>query len=313
MTSNNIEKKRSFILLDPENGEIVGEVKEDSIIVTKEKREAYKQVKRRAGREFVTMRTTKETIDTVLELENTKAGLLFVLGINIDWNGIVCENNYKTSIPLTVGDIRGISPIGRRKYFSIMKSLEEKGLIKSLLLSEVKNMGYNVTNFGGSSTFIKVNTKFVFRGTWKEFGINENTSQFRAYNGLFKGKPVNSISLKSYGVLFKIGCFLHKEYNVLVKNPDEELIENFEYITENELVELIGVSKKTLGGLLNELLAAGDCESILTIITGESINLKTNSGKRKKIRFIHVNSKYITRFIGVKEKPLDDLVKIGTP
>lgn len=270
--------------------------------------QSYKK-KRQTGKEFVTVKTSEKNREIILTLSHIEAGLLMLLGLHIDYaTGVVCEHRYTMKIPMMISSVEDTAPVSRVVFQKTLNELRDKGIVHNLSKTEVEALGYNVADAGSNkATFLRVDNAVIFKGPWKENGIKFIGDQYRANTSVIIPGIGTSLSLKGLGLLLKIGLFLHKDYNVLVTNPEETDVQNLDYITERGLMQLIGASKKALSDLLIRLEDLVDSNAVMVTLSGRASFIRSETGKHRKVTLIYVNPDYLVRGTG-EPKAIGDLI-----
>lgn len=240
-----------FYLVGKETGQNYRTVKKGSNIISPEQREAIEKKKRRiASRSIVRFSNTKiEAIDYVCEnLTNTQIGFLMVLQKYLSYDGVLVKNQ-KTKTPMTRKEIMKALDVESKPstFNDFRKSCIDKGIV----IYDKKNKEYSI------------NKDVIFKGKFKMLNVVSAVC-----NDLEKIstnlKPVEK------AIIFKLQKYVHRHSMELVKNPEETNTKKLEYLSIDDLSEVLSVSKSYIYKKL-----------YMMVYDGEYVLARVSVGRRK--------------------------------
>lgn len=143
----------------------------------------------------------------------------------------------KDGKPLKQADIQRILKRGKRATITILNKLEEKGVIT--VMKE------------GRSNVYYISARFHEKG---------NVRDSERFTKLYQKKTqeiTDKLPLHEAGILYKIMPYFHFSEYYLVRNPNEQDTDKLEYLSREELAELIGMDKNALTGSVAKLKNLG--------------------------------------------------------
>lgn len=179
--------------------------------------------------------------------------------------------------------------------------LDDAAVKKLLLLSDKESgrflndmLNLNVINQAGDS--YKLNTSYFFKGNIGEF-YSKNPSCKLYVDGirrLYKTLPPRSH--KRAGYIFKLMPYVHRQTNILCKNPSEFDLGKVIFLNKSEIAEKLTDDKSHIARTINNLLdpILDDDGYNLTLLTKKEIII---NGKLQNVYIVNPELYYGGRYI----------------
>lgn len=233
-------------LIDKNTGEIITVYEGDSLrIIREQQKEAIKLSKETkqlnneisewneelGGFVFVLFRYCNKLLEEHKQIKPEDITKLFYLATFVDYEGyLVYNNNY-----MTRADMQKILGLSVNPFDTFYNKLKKIGIFKT---DKCKN--------------IKINEDYFIKGEIEKKNYDYTRVYIDTIRYLYE--HVDKRNQKQLGNYFKLIPFIHRQYNSLCWNPDEDL-SNIKLMTVNELKDILGYHRNGVRGFIKELLS----------------------------------------------------------